>query len=102
MANKPDERLIILLPPDLLEAVRRAAEAEDLSVSQIVRRALRNELKRIAANVDSNLEQTLGDLQTLLDSIRHEGAVHGKLSGTEATKGTLSGRTIIRHKRFKI
>jgi hypothetical protein len=48
MANKPDERLIILLPPDLLEEVRRAAEAEDLSVSQIVRRALRNELKTIS------------------------------------------------------
>lgn len=48
MANKPDERLIVLLPPDLLEEVRRAAEAEDLSVSQIVRRALRNELKMIA------------------------------------------------------
>jgi ribbon-helix-helix CopG family protein len=47
MANKPDERLIILLPPELLEQVRRAAEAEDLSVSQIVRRALRNELKAI-------------------------------------------------------
>jgi post-segregation antitoxin (ccd killing protein) len=48
MANKPDERLIFLLPPELLEEVRRAAEEADLSVSQIVRRALRNELKAIA------------------------------------------------------
>jgi hypothetical protein len=87
MANKPDERLIILLPPDLLEQVRRAAEAEDLSVSQIVRRALRNELKAIAEKVDFNLGKTLEDLQTLL--VRHEGSVHGILSG-ESTKGTLT------------
>jgi len=49
MPDKPDERLIILLPPDLLEEVRRAAEEADLSVSQIVRRAIRNELRNIAA-----------------------------------------------------
>jgi hypothetical protein len=50
MPDKPtDERLIILLPPDLLEEVRLAAEEADLSVSQLVRRAIRSELKSIAA-----------------------------------------------------
>lgn len=64
MPNKPDERLIILLPPDLLEEVRRAAEAEDLSVSQIVRRALRNELKAITrvTDADPTLLENLGRL----------------------------------------
>jgi DNA-binding NarL/FixJ family response regulator len=43
-----EKRLIILLPADLLEQVRETAEEEDLSVSQVVRRAIRNELQRIA------------------------------------------------------
>jgi Ribbon-helix-helix protein, copG family len=47
MPDKPDERLIILLPPDLLEEVRRVAEEADLSVSQLVRRAIRNELQSL-------------------------------------------------------
>jgi metal-responsive CopG/Arc/MetJ family transcriptional regulator len=46
--NQEEKRLIILLPADLLEEVRQAAEEADLSVSQIVRRAIRNELKSIA------------------------------------------------------
>jgi Ribbon-helix-helix protein, copG family len=77
MANKPDERLIILLPPDLLEEVRRAAEAEDLSVSQIARRALRNELKAIAGRVDSDLGTTLEGLKRLLEAARRDGVLTG-------------------------
>jgi hypothetical protein len=46
--NQEEKRLIILLPAELLEQVRQAAEEADLSVSQIVRRAIRNELKSIA------------------------------------------------------
>jgi Ribbon-helix-helix protein, copG family len=64
MANKPDGRLIILLPSDLLEDVRRAAEEADLSVSQIVRRALRNELKAIAQKDVPGTDVTLA-LETL-------------------------------------
>lgn len=62
MPDKPDERLIILLPPDLLEQVRRAAEEADLSVSQIVRRALRNELKTIAASKNKLTEREVRGL----------------------------------------
>jgi hypothetical protein len=42
-----EKRLIILLPAELLEQLRQTAEAEDLSVSQVVRRAIRNELNSI-------------------------------------------------------
>jgi hypothetical protein len=62
MPDKPDERLIILLPPDLLEEVRRAAEEADLSVSQLVRRAIRSELKSIAASKNKMSEEEIREL----------------------------------------
>jgi hypothetical protein len=42
-----DTRIIILIPPELLKSLKKAATKEDLSVSQLVRRAIRNELLRI-------------------------------------------------------
>jgi hypothetical protein len=45
--TQEEKRLIILLPAELLEELRQVAEAEDLSVSQIVRRAIRRELQAI-------------------------------------------------------
>jgi metal-responsive CopG/Arc/MetJ family transcriptional regulator len=54
-----DERLIILLPPDLLEEVRRAAEEADLSVSQIVRQAIRSGEER-ASNWRRDSRHRLG------------------------------------------
>src|SRR6266446_2713717 len=47
-SSQEEKRLIILLPADLLEGLRQAAENADLSVSQVVRRAIRNELQSIA------------------------------------------------------
>jgi post-segregation antitoxin (ccd killing protein) len=80
MPNKPDERLIILLPPDLLEEVRRAAEEADLSVSQIVRRAIRNELKSIAASKNELSAEELRELlkrnQVPLSSLLGSGLHH--------------------------
>jgi len=76
MASKPDERLIILLPPELLEEVRRAAEEEDLSVSQIVRRALRNELKAIADRAAPNSSVTLADLARFLTAAEDAKILH--------------------------
>jgi hypothetical protein len=73
MANKPDERLIILLPPDLLEEVRRAAETEDLSVSQIVRRAIRNELKAITQNESPETRTALEHLGRIFLEARKKG-----------------------------
>jgi hypothetical protein len=76
MPSKIDERLIILLPPDLLEQVRRAAEAEDLSVSQIVRRAPRNELKAIADRAAPNTSLALTDLARLLTAAEDAKLLH--------------------------
>jgi hypothetical protein len=45
--TQEEKRLIILLPAELLEELRQAAEEADLSVSQVVRRAIRNELRSI-------------------------------------------------------
>ena len=76
MATKPDERLIVLLPPDLLEQLRRAAEEADLSVSQVVRRAIRNELKWMAAdgNVDavSTARQLARFVELWQEASRHD------------------------------
>lgn len=76
-----DERLIILLPPDLLEEVRRAAEEADLSVSQIVRRAIRNELKLIAR------EKAAPDTRITLDYV-------GRVFEAAAKSGLLTGGVI--------
>jgi hypothetical protein len=77
MPDKPDERLIILLPPDLLEEVRRAAEEADLSVSQLVRRAIRSELKSIAASKTKMSEEEVRELlkrnQVPLSSLLNSG-----------------------------
>jgi hypothetical protein len=107
-AIKPDERLIILLPPDLLEEVRRAAEEEDLSVSQIVRRALRNELKAISDKAVPGLAITLENIGRLFQDAQNKGALigsathgdlipgapHEKISATETA-------TIVRRKKKK-
>jgi Ribbon-helix-helix protein, copG family len=96
MPNKPDERLIILLPPDLLEEVRRAAEEADLSVSQIVRRALRNELKAIAqkdtvSDTNATLLQNLGRL--FLEAQR-SGLLNGSAFYGDPVPGAPTGNTI--------
>jgi metal-responsive CopG/Arc/MetJ family transcriptional regulator len=65
-----EKRLIILLPTDLLEELRQSAEEEDLSVSQVVRRAIRNELRRIQANKSSHNTITFGELEEVLRKVR--------------------------------
>jgi hypothetical protein len=87
MANKPDERLIILLPPELLEEVRRAAEEEDLSVSQIVRRALRNELKAIGQKAIPGLAITLENIGRLFEDARNKGVLTGSVTHGELVPG---------------
>src|ERR1700730_8113969 len=95
MANKPDERLIILLPPDLLEAVRCAAEEADLSVSQIVRRALRNELKSIAEKAVPGLTITLETIGRFFHEAQNKGVLtgnvtHGDIVPGSTVRGTLT------------
>jgi Ribbon-helix-helix protein, copG family len=78
-----DERLIILLPTELLEEVRRAAEEADLSVSQIVRRALRRELKHIELEKTGHPDQTL--LQELGKLLAESQRVRFTISPTGGT-----------------
>jgi Ribbon-helix-helix protein, copG family len=110
MANKPDERLIILLPSELLEEVRRAAEDEDLSVSQIVRRALRNELKMIALKDVTGTDATL-ILETLGKLLREtqKNAFYGdpvpgatSKRAPEKTNTTETATIVGRKPRFRI
>jgi len=106
MANKPDERLIILLPPELLEQVRRAAEAEDLSVSQIVRRALRNELKSLTLKSSPD-SATFEDLIKLLkawnDDVRAKDLVPTSSKRAPEKISTTETATIVGRKpRFRI
>jgi hypothetical protein len=63
--NQEEKRLIILLPAELLEEVRQAAEEADLSVSQIVRRAIRHELESI--DNEKMKRVTVKDLQEALN-----------------------------------
>jgi Ribbon-helix-helix protein, copG family len=104
MPDKPDERLIILLPPDLLEEVRRAAEEADLSVSQLVRRAIRNELKFIAADKVGQVPLSMVNFfhaWTEANSSKPEGKISdlvgglGRIAGTEGPedkKHVIAGR----------
>jgi len=87
MANKPGERLIILLPTDLLEEVRRAAEAEDLSVSQIVRRALRNELKAISDKAVPGLAITLETIGRLFQEAQNKGVLTANVTPGDLVPG---------------
>src|ERR1700753_2088958 len=94
MPDKPEERLIILLPPALLAEVRRPAEEADLSVSQIVRRAIRNELKTIAAGknnlsaeeLQAFLKRTQIPLSSLLNSGLREALQSAWLHGVDGVE----------------
>jgi hypothetical protein len=66
--NQEEKRLIILLPSELLEELRQAAEEADLSVSQVVRRAIRNELKSIA-----NANKKAISLEALQEALSRSG-----------------------------
>jgi Ribbon-helix-helix protein, copG family len=97
--NQDEKRLIILLPSALLEELRQAAEELDLSVSQIVRRAIRNELKSIAYQKSTTgSENAFEMLQRLLaaaqrDRLSSGVAVSGAAWEAEEKKRKLANQT---------